>query len=213
MRALPAIAGAFIATCITAGANDALNFWNTNSTTSLNKRATAAPPLDIRPERQRRADPQVVALVERSARDFGVRKDVVDYTLKRESGWQVAAANPASTARGLFQVIRGTHAEIVGRPLSYAEHRALSFNPKHHVNVGMAHLRMCQDAMPGASAHRIWKGCHHDGPAAAGTTMKAARAHYARVVEGKAAPFDTARTFGIAVMPASSFVMAMVEYR
>ena len=206
MRAAPAILAAIIASAVTVSANDALNFVNTNW-------ARPAPPLDIRPEKQRRADPQVVALVDKAARDFGVRKDLVDYTLKRESGWHVAAANPTSSARGLFQVIRGTHAEIVGRPLTQAEHRAMSFNPKHHVNVGMAHLRMCQDAMPGASAHRIWKGCHHDGPAAAGTTMRVARAHYARVVEGQTAPFDTARTFGIAVRPASGFTVAALEHR
>lgn len=206
MRAAPAILAAILASAVTASAVDGnpLGFVTTNW-------ATPPAPLDIRPERQRRADPQIVAMVDKARQDFGVRRDVVDYAVKRESGWDVAAANPASTARGLFQVIRGTHAEIIGRPLTYAEHRALSFNPRHHVNVGMAHLRMCQDAMPGASAHRIWKGCHHDGPAAAGTTMKAARAHYARVVEGRAAPFDTSRQFGIAMIPASSFAVAWLR--
>jgi hypothetical protein len=207
IRVLPSLAAAAIILTLPAAADSALDFWRTNAPGHAASRAKE--PLDIRPEKQRRADPYVVALVDKAAHDFGVRKELADFTVKRESGWNVAAANRASTARGLFQVIRGTHADIIGRPLSYAEHRALSFDAKHHVNVGMAHLRMCQDAMPGASAARIWKQCHHDGPAAAGTRMEAARAHYARVVEGRAFPFMVSAyappqgTFGVAMLPAA----------
>lgn len=215
MRALPAIGGALLATCITAGANDALNFWNTNP--PLNSRATAAPPLDIRPAKQRRADPQIVAMVDRMADRFGVPREIARFHVDRESGWRVTAKNPASTATGLFQPVRGSQAAIIGRPLTKAEHRALAVNPEHNAAVGLAHIRACLDARPNWTAERLWRGCHIKGHAAVGTSIQAAREHYARVVEGRVtgrdAPFDTNRQFGIAVRQSSTFAVAALDYR
>jgi len=212
MRAAPAILSALLASAITAGANDALNFVNTNW-------ARPSAPLDIRPERQRRADPQTVAMVDTMADRFGVPRAVARLHVDRESGWNVAAKNPASTATGLFQPIRGSHAAIIGRPLSHEEHRALAVRPEHNAAVGLAHIRACMDAMPRASAERLWRGCHVKGHAAAGTSIAAARAHYARVVEGTAFPRTVnayappVGSIGTAIMPAAFVPTSYAEMR
>lgn len=190
-RAFPSIIAAIVCGSITAtAAGDPLAFWSTNHPPA------ARAPMDIRTDKGRRgarkADAATREAVYREGERFGVSRAETDYHMARESGWTVAATNPTSTARGLFQPIRGSHAAIIGRPLSYAEHRRLAFDPIHNARVGFAHIRACKDAMPGASPHRLWRECHVKGHANVGTSIHAARAHYQRVVEraGTLAYFD-----------------------
>jgi hypothetical protein len=207
-RLIAPIAAALIASAVTAAAVDPLAFWQ-----SQNK---VAAPLEIRTDKVKRGDPAIRAAVYREADRFGVPRHVVDEHVRRESGWNVYAANPSSTARGLFQLVRGSHAEIIGRPLSYQEHRRMAFDPTHNARLGLAHIRACMDAMPGASAERLWRRCHVQGHAAVGTSIKAARDYYARVVEGRTgAQFPRAvssyappqGTFGVSMLP-SAFLPA-----
>jgi Transglycosylase SLT domain len=203
-RLVVGLSCALVASAITATANDAINFWQTNG---AQKTAFAAP-LDIRTDKTKRRDANLVATVYASADRFGVPRHIAHYHVDRESGWNVTAKNPASTATGLFQMIRGSHAEIIGKPLTRQEHASLARKPEHNANVGMAHIRACMDAMPGASEHALWKKCHYYGHSNVGTSIKVARAHYQRVVE-RSYPITVSAyappqgQFGVSMMPAA----------
>jgi hypothetical protein len=157
MRALPAIAGAFIATCITAGANDALNFWNTNPTTALNKRATAAPPLDIRPANQRRAEEQrlIRAANARAAAKHNVPVEFMDRLTMRESGFRFVQGPPTrwGRAQGPHQILCSTAAELGERDCS-----RLMRDAERSADLSARYVRMGYEATgswSGAAAH-----CH-----------------------------------------------------
>jgi Transglycosylase SLT domain len=184
--ALTLAAGIVIGSACVSAANTAIDFWNTN-------RAPQAP-VDIRTDKMRKTDPRLAALADKVADRFGVPRDTVRFHVMQESGWNPFAKNPSSSATGLTQPIIGSHSTIVGKKLTKEEHRALARDPEHNLNVGVAHIRACMDAMPGASARALWKRCHVAGHANVGTSIHAARAHYARVVEGSR--FDTRRRFG-----------------
>jgi hypothetical protein len=205
-RIIAPIAAAVIASVITAAATDPLAFWQMQNKPMVTKSFESAT------NRMRHSDPAIRAVVYREADRFGVPHHIVNEHVRRESGWNVYAANPTSSARGLFQLIRGSHAEIVGRNLSYQEHRKMAFDPVHNARLGMAHIRACMDAMPGASAERLWKKCHVQGHASVGTSIKAARIHYQHVVEGRYAinrdrnaPIPVNLTLGTGIVPTSSW--------
>jgi len=98
--------------------------------------------------------------------------------IQQESGGNARARNPASTATGLGQFIRGTHAAILGRPLTLAEHVSLASVPEHNAALTAAHLRACMDRMPGASPAAVWRGCHYYGLANVGSRTEHARAYF-----------------------------------
>lgn len=123
-------------------------------------------------------DRGIVALVDRVADETGVPRGVMHFHVRMESGYRPAARNPASTATGLLQPIRGSHAAIIGRPLTHAEHFALARDPEHNLRVGAAHIRACIDLMPGASAQRLWRACHVAGHGNVGGRIEMAAAHY-----------------------------------
>lgn len=123
-------------------------------------------------------DPTIVALVDRAADRAGVPREIARFHVARESGFRPDARNPRSTATGLLQVIHGSHEAIVGRRMSRAEHFALMRQPDYAMRVGLAHVRACMDRLPGASAHRLWTGCHIKGHAAVGGRIEMARLHF-----------------------------------
>jgi hypothetical protein len=135
--------------------------------------------------RTRTADPTLVSIVDREADRFGVPRDVARFHVARESSWNPSARNPASTAKGLMQPVRGSHAAIIGRALDTRQHLRLAADASHNAAVGMAHIRACMDFMPGASAAALWRRCHVAGHGNVGGSIRRAREHYARVVENR----------------------------
>lgn len=117
----------------------------------------------------------------RAGNRVGVPESYTRFVVAKESGGNAAARNPASTATGLGQFIRGTHAAIIGRPLTLAEHVSLASVPEHNAALTAAHLRACLDAMPGASPAVVWKSCHYQGLGNVGGSIDRARAHYAAI--------------------------------
>jgi hypothetical protein len=95
---------------------------------------------------------------EQLARHVGVKPALVHYVIKKESGGNMHAANPASSARGPMQVIDGTAEAIAERPVSRAE-RMTDVGLK----LGVAYLKTCQHALPGESVHSIWVKCYVTG--------------------------------------------------
>lgn len=123
-------------------------------------------------------DPNVYALVSKIADETGISRETMHYIVKRESGYRADARNPKSTATGLLQLIRGSHAAIIGRELSKAEHHRLASNAEYNLRVGAAHIKACKQLMPNASADAIWRRCHIRGHAAVGGRIEMAAAHY-----------------------------------
>ena len=105
MRALPAIAGALIATCIAAGANDALNFVNTNWAAP----APAGNPLDIRAANQRRDESRarIHAATTAAAQRHGVPVEFMHRLTMRESGYRFVQGPPTrwGRAQGPHQIV------------------------------------------------------------------------------------------------------------
>ena len=170
-------------------------------------------PIDIRTDKMRRADPRLVAMADAVADRFGVPRHTIRFTVMKESGWNPNAKNPNSTATGLGQPIVGSHSAIIGRPLTRAEHATLARNPAHNLSVTAAHIRACQDARPNWSAERLWRECHIKGHANVGTSIKAARAHYRRVIEGGYeqardinAPVLTPMAYAAVAIPSDRFI-------
>lgn len=147
--------------------------------------APIAGPAQAQRRAQRARPAALVALVDRWADRFGVPREVARFHVDHESGWLVRARNAKSTATGLFQPVRASHAAIIGRDpigFSVAEHIALASDPEENVKVGLAHIRACMDFMPGASAAALWRRCHVAGHRAVGGDIRVARAYFARVV-------------------------------
>jgi len=113
-------------------------------------------------------------IVARVARDMGVRNEVAVFAVKKESNYNCKARNPSSTATGMLQVVRASAAAIVGRPVSRAELQDCEFGTA----VGMAHLALCQDLLPGRSPYTIWRDCHYWGPANVGGDIRDAHKFY-----------------------------------
>jgi len=108
----------------------------------------------------------------------GVPESHTRFVVRVESGGNAKARNPASTATGLGQFIRGTHAAIIGRPLTLAEHVSLASVPEHNAALTAAHLRACMDSMLGAGAAPVWRNCHSYGLANDGGCIERARLPY-----------------------------------
>jgi len=129
-------------------------------------------------------DPTIVALVDKVADETGIPRAVMRFHVARESGFRPAARNPKSTATGMLQLIRGSHAAIIGRELTKDEHCRRASDPAHNLRVGAAHIKGCMALMPGASADRLWKGCHIRGHAAAGGRIEIAARMYRPDAQG-----------------------------
>lgn len=143
-----------------------------------------------RPARKGRASarPDMIQIVEQEARRFGVPVEIALYHAKRESGFSPAAKNPASTAKGTLQVIRGSHAAIIGRNLSLSEHLALAGDATHGTRAGMAHIAAAYEARPHWTPDQLWRRCHVAGLDNCGTSLSRAAAIYrssAPVVAGR----------------------------
>lgn len=122
----------------------------------------------------------VKAVVLATARRFGVPEHVADYHARRESGYRAAARNPKSTAKGVLQVIHGTHEAIVGRRMSLTEHLALMSDARHGAAVGMAHIAACMEARPDWTPGKLWRSGHVAGLRSCGTSLNRAAQIYAQ---------------------------------
>lgn len=122
-------------------------------------------------------DPTIVALVDRAADQAGLDRAVVRYHVARESSFRPDARNPRSTAKGLLQVIRGSHEAIVGRRMSLEEHLRLMAQPEYAMRVGLAHMKACVALMPGASVKQVY-ACHYHGHGRFGGRIQMAAAYY-----------------------------------
>jgi hypothetical protein len=123
----------------------------------------------------------IVALVDKVADQTGVPRHVLHEHVKRESGYQPSARNPKSTAKGLTQPVRCSHAVIIGRDcrtFTKSEHFRLASDPSHNLRVGAAHIRACMALMPGASARELWRNCHVKGHGAVGGNIQMAAAYF-----------------------------------
>lgn len=89
------------------------------------------------------------------AHAVGVRPSLAQHVLRRESGGSYSAKNPRSSASGPMQVIDGMAAAIAGRPVSRRERMS-----NVGLKLGIAYLKLCQDALPKASDHSIWVRCY-----------------------------------------------------
>lgn len=132
----------------------------------------------------RGADPVIVAMVDRAADRSGLPRYVMHDHVKKESGYRPNARNPKSTAKGLLQVLHGSHEAIVGRRMSRAEHFRLMADPDYALRVGAAHMKACAELMPGASSHALWRRCHVAGHGAVGGSIRQAAAHYSADTSG-----------------------------
>ena len=126
--------------------------------------------------RQRRPNPQIVALVDSVADQSGLPRHVMHDHVRRESGYRPDAKNPQSTAKGLLQVIHGSHEAIVQRRMSRAEHFRLMADPVYALRVGAAHMKACQQLV-GNDARRLYS-CHYNGHARFGGRIQMAAAHF-----------------------------------
>ena len=110
------------------------------------------------------------------ARQVGVRESLASYVVRRESGGNMAARNPRSSATGAMQVIDGTAAAIAGRQVSKAERKT-----EIGIALGVAYLKTCQMAMPTAADHAIWRSCFYYGHGAVGGDLAFARQAFAQL--------------------------------
>jgi hypothetical protein len=199
MRALPAIAGAFIATCITAGANDALNFWNSNTNASK-----PAAPLDIKPGGALAASSSFISGRLKCAENVNAMLRANGY---RGTGSAMARSffaygKPVSGPRpGAIQVERrgvnpsAGHVQIVSHQQGGVW---MCKNPSSRV--GRWTMQPC--ANPRVLAYRM--------PTIADVDTSRAYAA-ASPVRTAAHPFDTRRTFGNAPILVAAF--QLTEYR
>ena len=129
------------------------------------------------PVRQWRGpDPSIVAMVDREADRTGLPRTVMHDHVRRESGYIANARNPKSTAKGLLQVLHGSHEAIVGRRMSRAEHFRLMADPAYALRVGAAHMKACQQLV-GNDARRLY-ACHYHGHGKFGGRIQMAAAHF-----------------------------------
>ncbi len=117
-------------------------------------------------------DPAIFALVQRAADEAGIPRDVMNYHVKRESGFRPDARNPKSTATGLLQVVKGSHEAIIGRKLTLSEHVSLMRQPAYALRVGAAHMRACADLTKNLYA------CHYHGHARFGGRIEMAARYF-----------------------------------
>jgi soluble lytic murein transglycosylase-like protein len=129
------------------------------------------------PVRQWRGpDPSIVAMVDREADRTGLPRTVMHDHVRRESGYVAHARNPKSTAKGLLQVLHGSHEAIVGRRMSRAEHFRLMADPAYALRVGAAHMKACQQLV-GNDARRLY-ACHYHGHGKFGGRIQMAAVHF-----------------------------------
>lgn len=131
--------------------------------------------------RLRPAIAEMASLVDTEADRFALPRELVHYHIRRESSYDPVARNPRSTAKGLTQIIRGTHGAITRQPLTRGEHFAKASDPTHNLRVGLAHVAAAYRANPGWSADRLWRRCHVAGLANCGTSLNEAARIYESV--------------------------------
>jgi hypothetical protein len=118
----------------------------------------------------------IIAMVDAVADRAGLPRAVMHDHVRRESGYRPDARNPRSTAKGLLQVIHGSHEAIVGRRMSRAEHFRLMADPAYALRVGAAHMKACQQLV-GNDARRLY-ACHYHGHARFGGRIEMAAMHF-----------------------------------
>lgn len=123
-------------------------------------------------------DPSLVNLAMQIADETGIPRDVMNYHIVRESGYNPNARNPKSTATGMLQLIKGSHEVIAGRILTREEHFRLAKDPEYNLRLGAAHIRGCMQLMPGASANALWKKCHMAGHKNVGGDIRMAASYF-----------------------------------
>lgn len=200
MRAAPAIAAAILASVITAAAVDGnpLGFVNTNW-------SKPAAPLDIRP---RAARDEIKAANARAAERHGVPLAFLDRLTMRESGYRFVQGPPTrwGRAQGPHQILCST-----ARDLGEHDCSRLMRDAERSADLAARYVRMGYEATGswhGAAAH------YHGGPNRRlwGPKTRAYAAAVAPVrVASNAAPFDTSRQFGIAMVPASTFAASVLR--
>jgi len=121
-------------------------------------------------------DPNIVAMVDHTADRAGLPRAVMHDHVRRESGYRPNARNPKSTAKGLLQVLHGSHEAIVGRRMSRAEHFRLMADPAYALRVGAAHMKACQQLV-GNDPRRLY-ACHYNGHGKFGGRIQMAAAHF-----------------------------------
>ncbi len=123
-------------------------------------------------------DVKIVVLA--TARKFGVPAHVADYHALRESGYRAAARNPNSTAKGVLQVVKGTHEAIIRRRLTLTEHLRMMSDAQHGAAVGMAHIAACMESRPHWTPGQLWQRGHVAGLRSCGTSLDRAAEIYAQ---------------------------------
>ena len=122
----------------------------------------------------------VKQIVLNTASRYGVPAHVADYHARRESGYRAAARNPHSTAKGVLQVVKGTHEAIIGRRLTLNEHLHMMSDPVHGAAVGMAHIAACMESRPHWTPGQLWQRGHVAGLRSCGTSLDRAAEIYAQ---------------------------------
>lgn len=128
---------------------------------------------------------EVARLVDAVSDQYGLPRSLVHEHIRRESSYVVLARNPSSTAKGLTQVVRCSHAAIISRDcrsFSKGEHLRTASNARHNLQVGLAHIAAAHEAQPHWSARDLWRKCHVAGLANCGTSLDRAAQLYARTV-------------------------------
>jgi len=111
---------------------------------------------------------------------YRVPVEVVAYHVKRESGGNPHARNPKSTAKGVLQVLHGSHAAIIGKNISRNEHFQMLSDPNHGAAVGVAHIAACYNRNPTWTPHQLWVRGHVGGLRNCGSSLDEAHQLYAR---------------------------------
>lgn len=118
----------------------------------------------------------IIAMVNAAADRADLPREVMHDHVRRESDYRPDARNPRSTAKGLLQVIHGSHEAIVGRRMSRTEHFRLMADPAYALKVGAAHMKACQQLV-GNDARRLY-ACHYHGHARFGGRIQMAAMHF-----------------------------------
>lgn len=186
--ALTLATGIIIGSAGIAGANDALNFWNTNGS------AKVAAPLEIRTAKLREDQARIKVANAAAARRLGVPLAFMDRLTMRESGFRFVRGPQTAWghAHGPHQILCSTAAS-----LGEADCNRLMYDAERSADLSARYIRMGYDATGswhGAAAH------YHGGP---NTRMWGHKTRaYAAAVGGSDKPFP--RTRNASVPPSGS---------
>ena len=199
-RSIPTIASAFIAGSISASANDAINFWNTNY-------ARRSAPIENKPQSRSHSNDRarIYAATTAAAQRHGVPVEFMHRLVMRESGYRFVQGPPTKwgRAQGPFQILCSTAASL-GEP----DCNRLMHDAERSADLSARYVRMGYDATGswhGAAAH------YHGGSNRRLWGRKTAA--YASAVGGKPFPRTASLsappvgTFGPAIVPASFSAM------